>query len=191
MAVVALADVADVEAVLGRPLTADEAARVQPILDKASELFRLESGQQFTPGTSENRLRVRGATDVFLPQRPVDSVESVTDDHGEPLTFTFREQIVRLEHRSHLTFVLVAYTHGGAVPDVIRLAVAEIGAVVLRIDQQAMSGASQFQETVGPFTRQASYAPWAIGGATRLSPDDIQLARSFRNPWRALVTLGS
>jgi hypothetical protein len=191
MAVVQLATADDVVEFLGRDLTSAEETRVEPILNKASELFRRESGQTFTSGTSENRLRVRGGTEVYLPQRPVVSVESVTDDDGEALEYTVRGQVVRLSARTALPFVLVEYTHGGAVPDVVRVAVAEIAAVVLRIDSSALSGLSQVQETTGPFSRQASYASWAIGGATRLSPEDVQLARSFRNPWRQIASMGA
>lgn len=191
MTVAQLATADDVVEFLGRSLTSSEARRVEPILDKASELFRKESGQRFTAGTSQNRLRVRGGTDVFLPQRPVVSVESVTDDGGEPVAYTVRGQMIRLAESSALSYVLVDYTHGAKVPDLVRLAVAEIGAVVLRVDEQALGGASQTQETTGPFSRQSSYASWAIGGATRLSPEDVALARSFRNPWRQIVSMGA
>lgn len=190
MAVVQLASDADVEAVLGRDLTSDEAARAGAILDKASELFRKESGQQFTAGTSEIRLRVRDEDTVLLPQRPVVSVESVTDDDGNALEFSLFKQAVTLEDRT-VRWVRVEYTHGGVVPDAVRLAVAEIAAVVLRIDSSAQAGMSQVQETTGPFSRQASYASWALGGATRLAPDDIALARSYRNPWRQIVSMGA
>jgi hypothetical protein len=191
MAVDQLASATDVATVLGRDLTAEETARVEPILDKASELFRRESGQQFTAGTSDNRLRVRHGSDVFLPQRPVVSVESVTDDDGNDVAYTSRGQVVRLTSVSTLSYVLVEYTHGGDVPDLVRLAVAEIAAVVLRVDSEALAGKSQTQETTGPFSRQSSYASWAIGGATRLSPEDVALARSFRNPWRQIVSMGA
>lgn len=190
MTVVQLASADDVAEVLGRALTSEEATRIEPILNKASDLFRKESGQQFTAGTSENRLRVRGDRTVFLPQRPVVSVESLTDDDGVDLEYTRYKQEVTLDSVGPC-WVRVEYTHGGSVPDLVKDAVAEIGAVVLRIGEAALSGASQSQETVGPFTRQASYASWALGGATRLSPEDVALARSFRNPWRQIVSMGA
>lgn len=189
MAVVQLATAADVAEFLGRDLTSEETTRVEPILDKASELFRRESGQLFTSGTSDVRLRVRSGDTVYLPQRPVVSIESLTDEDGNDVTHTNRDQTVTVD--TSALWVLVEYTHGGEVPDLVRLAVAEIGAVVLRIDAAAQAGRTQSQETVGPFSRQASYAAWAIGGATRLSPDDVALARSFRNPWRQIISLGS
>jgi hypothetical protein len=113
----------------------------------------------------------------------------VTDEDGVDVEFTYRDQAVTVQ--TSVLWVLVEYTHGGDVPDLVRLAVAEIGAVVLRIDAQALTGVSQAGETTGPFSRQFSYASWAIGGATRLSPDDVKLARSFRNPWRQIVSMGA
>lgn len=190
MAVTQLASAEDVEEVLGRSLTSTEQIRVEPILNKASELFRRESGQTFTDGTSEVRLRVRGGDTVYLPQRPVVSVESVVDDDGETVEYTYRGQTLTLTQTGPL-WVVVEYTHGGDVPDLVKLAVAEIGAVVLRIDSLALTGVTQTQETTGPFSRQSSYAAWAIGGATRLSPEDVALARSFRNPWRSVVSTGA
>jgi hypothetical protein len=190
MAVVQLASASDVAEVLGRALTSEEIVRVEPILDKASELFRRESGQQFTAGESENRLRVRDGDTVYLPQNPVVSVEVLTDDDGNDLTYTRYKQAVTLDSAGP-SWVRVEYTHGGDVPDLVRLAVAEIGAVVLRIDSDAQAGKTQVGETTGPFSQQASYAAWALGGATRLSPEDTALARSFRNPWRQIVSMGA
>jgi hypothetical protein len=189
MAVVQLASAADVAEVLGRALTSEETVRVEPILDKASELFRRESGQQFTAGSSDVRLRVRSGDTVYLPQNPVTAVTSVTDEDGVDVEFTYRDQAVTVQ--TSVLWVLVEYTHGADVPDLVRLAVAEIGAVVLRVDSEALAGKSQTQETTGPFSRQSSYASWAIGGATRLSPEDVALARSFRNPWRQIVSMGA
>src|SRR5690606_16716463 len=124
MAVVQLASAEDVEAVLGRDLTTEEAVRVEPVLDKASELFRRASGQGFTAGTSTVRLKVNGGQ-VYLTQRPVVSVESVTDDDGTEVGFDLFGQWLTVDRVSH-QFVRVAYSHGGAVPDLVRLTVAEV-----------------------------------------------------------------
>lgn len=191
MTVEPLASVEDVVEFLGRDLTSSEETRVVPILEKASELFRRESGQAFSLGESESRLRVRAGGVVLLPQRPVVGVLSVVDDDGSDVAYTWRRQRVTLTSPGWTQWVTVTYSHGGEVPPLVRLAVAEIGAVVLRVDAAAVSGQTQSQETVGPFTRQASYAAWAVGGATRLAPDDVALARSFRNPWRQIVSMGA
>lgn len=178
MAVVQLASVVDVKAAFGRDLTPDESARVGAVLDKASELFRLESGQQFTPGSSLSRVKVNGGR-VFLRQAPVVSVESVKDDHGNEVAFTRFKQWVTVPKRSH-EFVVVEYTHGGDVPDLVRLTVADVARQVLSIDPTAVSGVSQYGQTTGPFSDQYTYATWAQGGATRLSPEDAAVARKFR-----------
>lgn len=178
MAVDQLASINDVESALGRVLTSEESARVGAILDKASELFRLVSGQRFTPGESVARVKVNGGR-VFLRQAPVVSVESVTDDAGVDVPHTLFKQWLTVPKRSH-EFVIVSYSHGGEVPDLVRLTVADVARQVLSIDPVASTGVSQFSETTGPFTDQLTYAAWAQGGATRLSPEDQAVARSFR-----------
>lgn len=178
MAVTQLASAADVKAALGRDLTSDESARVGAILDKASELFRLRSGQQFTSGTSDVRLKSNGGI-VRLVQRPVVSVESVTTDDGAPVAFELVGSSLHTNLRSH-EFARVQYTHGGTVPDLVRLTVAEIAKKVLAVPADARSGLSQFSRTDGPFTDSGTYAAWAVGGQTMLSPDDAAIADSFR-----------
>jgi hypothetical protein len=196
MAVVQLASEADVVAALGRALTSTESARVGAILDKASELFRQRSGQQFTPGTSHVRLRVIG-DQVALPQRPVVSVTSVTTDDGDDTVLTFGTlfqskirldsaigvDLVRMDYSRAVlggSMVRVNYSHGGDVPDLVRLTVADVTRKVLEIDPNAVSGKTQHSETVGPFTEQDTYATWAQGGQTMLAPADADVADSFR-----------
>lgn len=174
----ALATSNDVEAILGRVLTSDEHERVDSVLLKASELFRRRSGQEFTAGTSAVRLKVNGGR-VYLPQRPVVAVTTVLDDDGDAVVYTRAGQWLTLDLRSH-EFVTVSYSHGGAVPDLVRLAIADVARQVMLVDQSAQSGGLQSSTTAGPFSQQITYAPWAVGGATRLSPDDIALADSYR-----------
>lgn len=178
MSVVQLAAETDVKAALGRDLTTDEKARVGAILDKASELFRLESGQQFTAGSSTSRVKVNGGRAV-LRQAPVVEVTSVVDDLGNHVPFTLFKQTLTVPKRSH-EFVIVEYSHGGAVPDLVRLTVADVARQVLQIDPKAARGMSAAMEVTGPFTDQHTYAVWAQGGATRLAPADVAVARSFR-----------
>lgn len=178
MAVVQLASAEDVEAVLGRDLTVDEAARVGSILDKASELFRRRSGQQFTAGESAVRLKVNGGK-VYLTQRPVASVISVTDDDGTDVDHDLFGQWLTVPRISH-QFVRVTYGHGGDVPDLVRLTVAEVAKKVLSIDKNATAGVIQHQDTAGPFSRNDTYATWAQGGQTMLAPADLEVADSFR-----------
>ena len=182
MAVVQLASETDVVAAIGRALTSDESARIEAILDKASELFRLHSGQQFTAGNSVVRLRVVGER-VTLPQRPVVSVESVVTDDDLDAAVTHRtpfKQSLKLTNVWGGDLVRVAYTHGGVVPDLVRLTVADVTRKVLEIDPNAVQGKTQHSETVGPFTEQDTYATWAQGGQTMLAPDDRVIAESYR-----------
>lgn len=178
MSVVQLASPVDVAAAIGRALTPEEAARADAILDKLSELFRRESGQQFTPGTSTVRVKVNGGR-VYLRQRPVTAVDVVTDDAGADVSYTRVGQWLTVPLGSH-EFVTVTYQHGGVVPDLVRLTVADAARQVLGVAPAAVAGVSQTSETTGPWTRQATYAAWAVGGAARLSPEDLTLARSFR-----------
>lgn len=179
MAVVQLASQEDVEASMGRDLTSAEEGRVGAILDKLSELFRRESGQTFTAGTSTVRLKVNGGR-VYLPQRPVDTVSSVVDDDGDAVEYTRHDQWLTVPLVSH-EFVTVTYTHGAeTAPDVVRLAVADAARQVLSIDPNATAGVASYGRTAGPFNEQSTYATWAQGGSARLSPDDLALARSFR-----------
>ena len=190
MAVTQLASATDVVAALGRDLTSVEVTRVEPILDKASEMFRRRSGQQFTTGTSTVRLKVNGGR-VYLPQRPVTSVTGVVDDDAVTIPYTRADQWLDVNilitgtstYSSFLgsdAFVTVTYAHGGTVPDLVRLAVADIARRVLSVPESALAGMSQYAETKGPFTESGTFAAWAVGGQTMLSPDDKALADSYK-----------
>lgn len=186
MAVTQLASQADVEAALGRDLTSDEVSRVGAILDKASELFRRRSGQTFTADRSEVRRQVTGGK-VYLPQRPVTTVHSLVDADGDTVEYTlFKQWLLDIPLVSG-AFVTVDYSHGGDVPDVVRLCIADIARKVLSIDPNAVNGVTQKSETAGPMTEQYTYAAWAVGGQTMLAPDDAALADSFRRRLPSLI----
>jgi hypothetical protein len=76
MSLTPLATAADIEARLGRSLSADETGRVEALLVDASAAVRGYTRRSFTTGTSTVRLRARGGQ-LRLPQRPVSSVTSV------------------------------------------------------------------------------------------------------------------
>jgi hypothetical protein len=179
MAVTKLAADTDVEAAMGRALTAAEDAKVGAILDKASELFRRRSGQTFTAGTSDVRLRVVANT-VQLTQLPVVSVQSVTDMDGEAVEYTLDGSRLVLDCPAGGSFVQVAYTHGGAVPDLVRLTIADIARKILLIDANAQAGKVQHTDTAGPYSTNDTYATWAQGGQTMLAPADLEVADSYR-----------
>ena len=186
MSVTQLASASDVATALGRALTAAEAIKVEAILDKASELFRLRSGQQFTPGTSTVRLKVNGG-EVRLPQRPVTAVTSVTYDDGGAVAYTRFGSVLTSTLRSH-QFVRVTYSHGAeTIPDVVRLCIADIGRKVLEIGVEARRGLTQYSKTDGPFSESGTYAAWAVGGQTMLAPDDNAIADTFRGRYGSVI----
>lgn len=183
MSVTQLATKTDVVASLGRALTSAEELQVEPILDLASEQFRRRSGQTFTTGDSVVRLKVNGGR-VFLPQSPVVNVTSVVDDAGDDVVFTRADQWLTIDPYSttdnSYSFVTVDYSHGGTVPDVVRLTIADVAKKILMVDDKAKVGLSQFAHTEGPFTDSGTFAAWAVGGQTMLSPNDLALADSYR-----------
>lgn len=179
-----LASSDDVAVHLGRALTDTEAARVGGILAKASSLFRRIARQDFTPGTTTVRLKVNGGQ-IRLEQTPALAVTSVVDDHGHDVAFQLAGQLLFVTGRhghplpSH-KFVTVTYSYGGDVPDLVRETIAEIAAKVLRVDPKAAAGITTATETTGPFGETNTYAGWAVGGTTMLSPDDTATAMSYR-----------
>lgn len=74
---VALADIPALEARLGRPLTSDEAARAEALLDDASALVRSYTGQDFTRVDDETVVLRAQQGEIRLPQRPVIDVTAV------------------------------------------------------------------------------------------------------------------
>src|SRR6056297_3421216 len=84
----ALATIADVEARLGRDLTAGETAQASAYLNDASALFVQRAVQKFEVGESTVRLFPNDGV-VRLVQRPVISVDSVTDIDGNEIDFTY------------------------------------------------------------------------------------------------------
>lgn len=178
-----LASSEDVAAHLGRSLTAAEDDRVGGILAKASALFRRTSRQDFTEGESTVRLKVNGG-EVRLEQIPAVAVSEVADDKGIDIDHELAGQRLTVTRNgcplaSH-EFVTVTYTHGATVPDLVRETIAEIAAKVLRIDPKAAAGITTTTHAAGPFSESDTYAGWALGGTTMLSPSDQELALSYR-----------
>ena len=185
-----LAEMEDVDAILGHNVSGEDAARLPAILTKLSALFRAESGQLFTPGASVVRRKVNG-NEIWLPQYPATKVNAVTTLSGHPVRFTHVGQWIHLhDHYDSSTLLVVDYEHGSTqVPPLVSATIADAARQILAIDPAAVSGRTQEQETTGPFAASTSYATWAQGGATRLSPEDRAIARSFRrrygNVWVA------
>lgn len=174
-----LASKSDVVEALGRALTESEEARVDSALAKASELFRNEARRTFTPGRKITRLKVNRG-EVRLPESPVVTVHSVTDDAGTSIAFALFGVTLTIAP-CPWTFVRVDYSFGESdVPELVKTTVAEVVAATFNIDKRARDGMTQFQETTGPFTDGGTFAPWAVGAKVTLSPADITVARSLR-----------
>ncbi|MGW4718873.1 hypothetical protein [Nocardia sp. NPDC004260] len=179
-----LATEVDVAAQLGRDLTTAEQTRVAGILIKASELFRREAGRTFTPGETTVRLKVEGGR-VRLAEEPATGVTAVLDDAGNSLDYELAGQWLIVSRNGYLLssheFVTVTYTHSGPVPDLVRLTIAEIAVKVLNISRQASAGIVTQQRSAGGYQETNTYAQWALGGGTTLSPEDLKVARSYRH----------
>lgn len=188
MTVTPLASLADVESALGRSLTSDEEGLAEFALNKASEAFRRESGQQFTPGTSTVRLKVNDRA-IVLTQYPATDVSAVVDDDGNAVNFEVSGQRVTVDEDSR-EYLTVTYDHGGDVPDLVCLTVAEIAARNVRLEDDARAGKTQYANSAGPFAGSGTYASWAVGGQVLLSPEDKTLARTYRQTTPTTRVLG-
>lgn len=185
-----LATVQDVQGLLGHAVSGEDAARLPNILIKLSELFRREAGQHFTPKRSTVRRKVTGG-EIYLSQWPAVAVHSVTTLSGRPVEFNHVGQWVYVPGFTSEAMLLVDYEHGGETPDLVRDTVADAARQILSIAPEAVAGITQGQETTGPMTESSSYATWAQGGSTRLSPEDRVIARSFRRRPGNVWVMGS
>ena len=183
----ALATIADVEARLGRSLTAAEQSKATAWLSDASSLFVNVAVQKFEVGESTVRLFPRDGI-IRLVQRPVISVESVTDIDGVEIDFTF-DGHQSLYDLGAYSPVIVTYEHGSeTIPDDVVATVAGMVVRTLQIPSDAAAGIQQ--QSVGPFSQ--SYASWAVGGQVRMSPSDMAVAQSYREKtFRSASTFGN
>jgi hypothetical protein len=183
----ALATIADVEARLGRALTASELPKAQAWLEDASAFFVQRATQQFEVSESRVRLFPRDGV-VRLVQRPVIEVTSVKDLDGVEIEFTFdgHQSIYDLGSYSP---VIVEYEHGSAeIPADVVATVAGMVVRTLQIAPDAASGVTQ--QAVGPFSQ--SYATWAVGGQIMMSPADEKVAMAYREKtFRSASTIGN
>lgn len=183
----ALATIADVEARLGRSLTTAEISKANAYLNDASALFVQRAVQKFEVSESTVRLFPNDGV-VRLVQRPVISVDSVTDIDGNAIDFTFdgHQSIYDL---GAYTPVTVNYQHGSAdVPDDVVAVVAGMVARTLSISPDAAAGVQQ--QSVGPFSQ--SYANWAVGAQVMMSPAEAKVADTYRGlQFKSTSTIGN
>lgn len=84
-----LAEVTDLELVLGYDLEGSDVGRGQRLLDDASAAVVSYTGQTFVRAETTATVRVPPSRWLRLGQRPVHSVSAVTDVNDNELTFTF------------------------------------------------------------------------------------------------------
>jgi hypothetical protein len=183
----ALATISDVQARLGRSLTAPEIEQAEAWLEDASAIFVQRAVQKFLVGESTVRLFPRDGI-VRLVQRPVIEVVEVKDIDGVEIDFTYdgHQSIYELGSYSP---VIVTYEHGS--DDVPADVVAVVAGMVVRTLQiPADAAAGIQQQAVGPFSQ--SYASWAVGRQVLMSPSDIEVANYYREKtFRSASTLGN
>jgi hypothetical protein len=183
----ALATIADVEARIGRSLTAGETSQATAWLTDASSMFVQRAVQKFEVSESTVRLFPRDGV-VRLVQRPVIEINSVTDIDGVELDYTYDgfQSIYKLGSYNP---VIVNYDHGSdTIPDDVVAVVAGMVVRTLLIPADAAAGIQQ--QSVGPFSQ--SYANWAVGRQVLMSPADIEVANYYREKtFRSASTIGN
>ena len=123
-------------------LTVTEAA-----IRRASARIRGHVRQQITQGTST--IKARGP--VFrLPERPVESVLSVTDADGNAVGFDLAGSVLTVQS---LDVVTVTYSHGYVlVPDELIELVCSVAARIEAVPASSPLAQGVQQQTSGPFT---------------------------------------
>jgi hypothetical protein len=182
-----LATIADVEARIGRELTAGEEAQANAWLGDASAMFVQRAVQKFEVSESTVRLFPRDGV-VRLVQRPVIEITSVTDIDGVELDYTY-DGFQSIYELGTYSPVIVSYDHGSDnIPDDVVAVVAGMVVRTLLIPADAAAGIQQ--QSVGPFSQ--SYAAWAVGRQVLMSPSDIEVANYYREKtFRSASTLGN
>lgn len=180
----ALATSADVEAALGRTLTAEESDRVDNLLTLASTAVENESGYRFAPGDYTVERTVRGRR-LRLPAK-VATVESVTAvDICDGTETEVLEENYNLRGSTLYGLldcrVFVDFTVTEDAPAAIVAMVA--GVVASSITSTPLANVSS--ETAGPFT--TSYVD--SSGRVFLSKSDKLILKPYRQPKPALRLL--
>lgn len=172
-----LATVADLEARLGRDLSATEIARAEALLAGASARVRVYTGQQFEQATTTDRLRVRAGR-IRLPQRPVTAVSAIADVDGNVIDFSWYSGALISGLGVRREWVDVTYTHGYVViPDDVVEVVCQIA---LRAFGTPAESSGITQESIGSYSY--SVGPVAAAGAVGLLNEE----RSALDPYRRI-----
>lgn len=190
----ALADPTALEARLGRPLTGDEAARAQALLEDASALVRSYTGQTFTRTNGETITIRAQQGEIRLPQRPVIDVTAVVAvgaggapdlpvvgwqwDGLDIVRTSIDSPIINLpelwqdeDADAYPGTYRVTYSHGVTVvpPDVI----AVVARMVLRTLTAPTVAGGVVGETIGPYSYRTDGA--GVGTAVVMTDEDRKM----------------
>lgn len=182
-----LFELADVEARLGRALTATEVARVAALIADASASIRNYTRQEINEDTTTATLRVRNGR-IRLPQRPVTAVATVVNVNGDPVIYQWdgSDSISSLSNvpdtwawepfRGGVLTLDVTYTHGyNPIPDDI---IAVGCSIVMRsLGREPVDAGIQSESIQG-----YSYTLGVIGaaGAVGLLDSEKDILESYR-----------
>lgn len=182
-----LATDSDLEARLGRSLTSEEAERVDALLVDVSGSVQIHTGQRFERADYTFRSRVKRGF-VRLPQRPVHSVDTVTDRFENDVEYEWdgmdRVYVTRLcpTGLAPLQIVDVTYDAGpDEVPEAIVGVVCNIALRTLGVDP---TGTGISQESIDGY----AYTIGSVGGAGAYGvlPAEAGVLASFRRPLGAI-----
>lgn len=186
----ALAEVYDIEAVLGRDLTSDEEPRVHSLIELAGGVVQAYTRQDFVY-VEDDEVTIRPYDGAWLlPQRPVVAVDSITMSGsllaGGGYSWT-RDGVLAPIYGCWSMWgptglpaeAVVVYSHGFEnIPVVVRLVVAEMVRNVVTNPSQVRS------ESLGAYA--VTYTIDAAGAALGLGLTDAH--QRLLNPYRRRIT---
>lgn len=152
----ALATSADVVAVLGRALTADESARVGAELDKASAFIRAETRRPFDPAEVTVSRKVRDNGTVLLVDADDVSAVVEVDCDGDESTITgWTQRGSKVYGLTPRSTVEVTHTREATIPEALVGLTAQL--VVAGLASEVTTGVQSQTITKGPFTESYTF----------------------------------
>ena len=181
MALITTTDLSDY---LGRDVSADDGATFA--VESANQIVLSLTEQDFEPLTSTVNLDGTGTDTIFLPQRPVSTVGTVTVNGDEDTDFAFTSEgrlIRTVDSESYSTWprtevptaywpagrqnISVTYEHGGTVPDDIR-------AVAVMIAYRMITQGGAISEQLGDVSKRYAVA------STDLTDGEKAILKKYR-----------
>jgi hypothetical protein len=181
----------DLEARLGRDLTATEAERAPAVIADVSASIRLYTGQTFELTETTELVKIRRTGVAILSQRPVVSITEVKDHNDNDVTHTWIEGDDRVHlspqvpddfawvpYRNPLSKVRVTYEHGyeEIPPAVVGVACS----IALRALGQTPTDGGTVEEQIDDYRYRLGSAAGA--GGFGLLPDERATLEPYRRP---------